>query len=323
MKSLAAVAAMVGALVTLTACGDDDSSSSGSKVSQKTLILALSFPCGFNDYSKDLCQGAKDAGAKLSDKYKVDIKTGVNIGDTVAYGNLIKSALQLKPAGMVVFPLGPSATSAAINKACDADVKLVVVDNAPEGVSCPHPFFGSDPTAMGKLAAEWLAKNVDKGTKVGTVSAPPSQSVDLARVKGFVAAAKAAGLVIAQSVTTAANLDGARKVAANMLTAHPDLRAVFSADGVLGPGVVKAVDAAGKQNLVYVQVDAFKSVAPQILKGTVGAMIGQNAYQYGFQAIEALAKLDEGESVPDTNVIPGKVIDKSNAQEFIDAGGLR
>src|SRR3954451_17369062 len=114
-------ALVIAASLTLTACGGGGSRASTSigsagQAGSKLIIFALSFPCGLNEGTAGMCAGAKAAGKELPPGYQLRIKTGVNYADNQAFNNLIQTSLQLKPAGMIVFPAGPAAQTPVMNQ---------------------------------------------------------------------------------------------------------------------------------------------------------------------------------------------------------------
>src|SRR6185436_14107049 len=209
----------VAASLALAACGG---SGGGGASEHKQIVLELSFPCGLNEYATNLCEGARDAARELPAGFGFDIKTGVNYSDNVAYNNLIQTSLQLRPAGLILFPAGPAAQTPIINRACDEGVKIIIIDSPATGVRCQSSFIGADHEQLGVESGRWLIEHPPAGKEVGVVTQPPGEyaSTD-ARVEGFTDTVEAAGYRVVATAVTDLSLDRTRTGVTNMVTAHP------------------------------------------------------------------------------------------------------
>lgn len=294
----------------------------GTAAAEKRIVLALSFPCGLNEYATLLCKGAQDAGGKLPDGYSLEVKTGVDYADNVAFNNNLQTVLLQKPAGLIVFPAGPAAQTPVLNKACDQDVKVIIIDSPANDVKCQNSFIGADHYGLGASVGKWLVDNPPRSREVGIVTQPPGQyaSTD-ARVKGFTDTVQAAGFKVVATVTTDLSLDKTRTVVTNMVTAHPNLGTVFSANGPMGQGTAQALRS--KPRIVQLSQDGFVSDVKLIAAGEVSANAAQNPYQMGQLAVQYMSDVIAGKAVPAKKSTTSLVVDKKNAQEYIDAGGMR
>ncbi|MEU6643354.1 sugar ABC transporter substrate-binding protein [Saccharomonospora sp. NPDC046836] len=286
----------------------------------RLIVFALSFPCELNDYATRLCDGVNAGASELPSGYRVDIKTGVNYGDNVAFNNLIQTSSQLQPAGLIVFPSGPAAQTPVLNQACDKNIKVIVIDSPADGVKCQSSFVGANHEQLGTLAGEWLVSHPSPTKNVGVVTLPPGQyTSNDDRVKGFTQTVEANGYRVVATVTTDLSLDSTRRGVANMLTAHPDLGAIFSANTQIGQGTLQAL----KDNSQVVQLTADGSLTnvPNILDGTVSADAAQDPYGMGRTAVQYMARVIQGEQVPETTYTRAGIVDRTNAQAYLEAGG--
>ena len=67
----------------------------------------------------------------------------------------------------------------------------------------------------------------------------------------------------------------------------------------------------------------FVSDVELILDGEVAANAAQNPYQMGQLAVQYMVDVLEGGEVPETEYTTALVVDKSNAEEYIDSDGIR
>jgi ribose transport system substrate-binding protein len=320
----------VAASFLIAACGSTSSpkgstSASGgsSHTGSKLILFELPFPCDLNDYAHQLCAGATDEGKELPRGYKLQIKTGINYTDVPAFNSLIQTSLQLNPDGLIIFPNGAAAQVPVLNQACNKGVKIIFVDSEPtSGVSCRSSKVSANDYLMGVEEAKWLLAHPPKSKQVAIVSQQPgSFASNDARVKGFTETIKPAGYEIAATVATTNDLNQTRSLVTNMLTAHPNVGAIFSANGPMGNGTERALK--GNRRVVHVTMDGNLSDMPSIEKGTVAANTAQNPYQIGTLSVRYMAKVIQGQKVRKTVYTSLSVIDKTNVEEYVAAGGMR
>ncbi len=329
-KKMAAAAAAAALCVGLAACGDSgtngaaggSSTASGSSEQAsgtKLVLLEMPFPCGLNGPIYEYCEGAK--AAKLPPGYKFQVKTGVDLADNTAFNNLIQTSLQLKPAGLIVFPAGPAAQTPTLNRACDQGVEVIILDSPANGVKCQSALVGMDHTEAGALVGQWLAKHPTSSKEVGIVTQPPGQfTATDNRVKGFTKAAEAAGFKVVATVTTDITLDKTRTQVTNLLTAHSNLGAIYSANGPMGQGTTQALKAANAfGKIANVTLDFDPANAKQVKAGQISAITNAHTFEIGRIAVETMVKVLEGEDVPEIVTTPLSVVDKTNVDEAAKA----
>lgn len=315
---LAIAAVTAGSL--LAGCGTESGAGAGD--SRQLIVFALSFPCQLNDYSTRLCDGVNAAAEALPDGFEVDVQTGVDFGDNVAFNNLIQTSLQRDPAGLIAFPAGPAAQTPVLNQACDDGVRVIIIDSPAQGVKCQSSFVGADHRQLGELAGQWLIDNPGPSREVGVVTLPPGQATSNdERVDGFTETVEAAGYRVVASVTTDLSLDSTRQEVTNMATAHPDLGAVFSANSQMGQGTSQGLQ--NRPEVVQLTADGALTNVPSILDGTISADAAQDPFGMGRTAVEYVVKVIQGETVPETTYTRAEIVDETNAQTYLEAGGLK
>jgi ABC-type sugar transport system substrate-binding protein len=316
-----AIAVAVGLL--LAACGGSGSGSgpgrtAGKRSAQagsKLIIMEMGFPCGLFPEIQALCSGAR--AAQLPPGYKLEIKAGKDVGDNVALNNLIQTSLQLKPAGLVVFPGGPAAQTPILNRACAQGVKIVVF-SATTGVKCQSALVGADHYKQGANLGRWLIAHPPSNKNIGIATQPPGQfAATDDRVKGFKDTVTAAGFDVVATVYTDVTLDKTRTLVTNMMTAHPEIGTVFSGNGAIGLGVVQALK--GKPKVRQVTLDFGPATVPLVRNGTLAAVANQYPFRIGQLAVETVVKVLQGRQVtPEVNS-PTSVVDTTNLAQEIAA----
>lgn len=150
---------------------------------------------------------------------------------------------------------------------------------------------GSDNYNAGYVCGEDLAKKVPDGGDILVLDSPTMQSVT-DRTNGFLDANKESGVtfnVVGQQ-DAQGNQQVANEKATDLLTAHPDVVAIFGGNDPTALGAYAAADAAGVTPLIY-GVDGSPDVKAllkdTILEGTgaqspitIGQTIANTAYDW-------------------------------------------
>jgi ribose transport system substrate-binding protein len=310
------VAVVVGALMLAGCGGSSGGGSTGSAQggAKKLIVLAFPFPCGLNEGIAAMCAGARAAAKDLPPGYELQIKTGVDYADNVAFNNLIQTSLQLNPAAMIIFPAGPAAQTPILNRACDQGVKIIIMDSPATGVKCQATLVGADHERLGGIVGEWLVAHPPASREVGVVTLPKGQfQANDSRVKGFVDAVEAAGYKVVATAVTDLSLDKTRTLVTNMMTSHPNLGAVFSANGPMGQGTSQALR--GNRRIMHVTLDFDSTNVAPLLNGSLAAVGNQNPSQEGELSVESAVKAIEGKTLPPKINTQLSVVDKTNVQE--------
>jgi ribose transport system substrate-binding protein len=289
----------------------------------KLILFELSFPCGLNDYASQLCAGVKKAAKVVAPTYKVEIKTGVNFSDTTAFNGLIQTSEQLSPSGLIIFPPGAATETPTLNRACAKGIKLVIIDSPATGLKCESGFIGAPHYDMGVADAKWLIAhppaNGSKQVAIVTFPRGETPSNDL-RVEGFTKTVTAAGYKIVATVDASNDIPTTAGAVTNMVTAHPDLGAIFSANGPMGDGTEEAL----KNNHAIVQLseDGFLTDMSFVKDGQISADTAQDPYREGVDAVEDAANAIAGRKVPKLTYTPIEVVSRANVDAYVKAGGL-
>ena len=89
------------------------------------------------------------------------------------------------------------------------------------------------------------------------------------------------------------------KATQNILTANPDLAAVFGESDAMALGAAKAAREAGRADLISVGIDGFPTMFDGIKEGLTQATMAQIPYKMGQMGVENAIKVLNGETVPE------------------------
>ena len=254
-------------------------------------------------------------------------KAGVNLvifnanNDPAAQNNAIETYIQQKVNGIIVVAIDTNGIMPAVKAADAAGIPVVAVDAVLPADGPQKAQIGVDNEGAGKLIGEHFVKYIDEqkngSAKLGIVGALNS-TIQNIRQKGFEDVVKGASGVTMAGVVDGRNVqDNALAAAENLITANPDLTAIYATGEPALLGAVAAVESQGKQGqLKVVGWDLTASAIKGIDAGYVVGVIQQDPAGMGAAAVDALAKLQSGGSVDKLISVPVTIVTKDNVEPY-------
>ena len=319
-RTLAVVAAvaLTGALV---GCGGDDSDSKknaatdgkASSSEPVKLGLIMKFPVDFYLTMKSAAQewDASTEGATVT------YGTGKNATDDQGQIDLIQSMVTQGVKGIAITPSSPAVVP-ALDEAVSKGVKVVLVDNDLPDWDKKSSVVATDNYKGGVLAGEYLAKTLEKGATLAVLEGVPGVPALDDRVKGMEEGLGSSGIKVVGKAPTDCDQDKGVSAAADLLTAHPDVAAIYGACGPPVLGAIQSIDRAGRgpDDILLVGFDALPDEVKQIKAGKEDASVAQFPAKMGEMGMDTLLKAVKGEDVP-PNVDTGtEIVTKDNAGDF-------
>ncbi len=238
-----------------------------------------------------------------------------------AQNDAIENYITQKVDGIILVAIDVNGVKPAITAAKKAGIPVIAIDaQIPDGDNVA--FVGVDNTKaggeIGTFFSDYVKGSMGGSAKVGVVGALNS-FIQNQRLDGFKSAVKAGG----QKVTFLDTVDGqnvqdvALSAAENLMTANPDMSALYATGEPALLGAVSAVASQGRTDSIKVfGWDLTKSAIDGIDQGWVTAVIQQDPAGEGKAAVEALAKLKKGEKVEPIINVPVTIVTKKNVDQF-------
>jgi len=259
--------------------------------------------------------GAKAATDAAGDKLVIFNANNV----PSAQNDAIETYITQKVDGIVLVAIDVNGVKPAITAAKKAGIPVIAVDaQIPDGDNAA--FVGVNNTAagedIGKFFAGYVKDKMGGKSKVGIVGALNS-FIQNQRLDGFKKTATSDGVSFLDTVDGQNVQDVALTASENLMTANPSMNAIYATGEPALIGAVSAVDTAGKKDSVKVfGWDLTAQAIKGIDEGWVTAVVQQDPYTEGKSAIEALAKLKKGETVPAIINVPVTIVTKDNVDKF-------
>ena len=192
---------------------------------------------------------------------------------------------------MFVNPVDADGIIPALDMLKEADIPMFGFDTQVGDMSYLVSYAGSDNYNAGYVCGVDLAEKVPEGGDILVIDSPTMQSIT-DRVDGFLAAIEESGVefnIVGQQDGQGNQQDSNQK-ATDMLTANPDVVAIFGGNDPTALGAYTAADAAGLSPMIY-GVDGSPDVkallGSTMMEGTgaqspmtIGKTIAETAYRW-------------------------------------------
>ena len=192
---------------------------------------------------------------------------------------------------MFVNPVDADGIIPALDMLKEADIPMFGFDTQVGDMSYLVSYAGSDNYNAGYVCGVDLAEKVPEGGDILVIDSPTMQSIT-DRVNGFLAAIEESGVqfnIVGQQ-DGQGNQQVSNQKATDMLTANPDVVAIFGGNDPTALGAYTAADAAGLEPMIY-GVDGSPDVkallGSTMMEGTgaqspmtIGKVIAETAYSW-------------------------------------------
>ena len=265
----------------------------------------------FNQINDGARQAADKAGAKLV------IFNANNVA--AAQNSAIEDYIAQKVDGIVLVAIDVNGVKPAVTAAKNAGIPVVAIDaRIPDGDNAA--FIGVDNKGAGEQIGKYFAnyaKNTMGGSaKVGIVGALNS-FIQNQRLDGFKAAAGASGAKFLDTVDGQNIQDVALTAAENLMTANPDMNALYATGEPALVGAISAVTSQQRTDKVKIfGWDLTTQAIKGIDEGWIVAVVQQDPFQEGVAGVETGLKIKKSEKVNPSIDIPVTIVTKENVDKF-------
>jgi ribose transport system substrate-binding protein len=270
-------------------------------------------------YWQTVIAGARKAGQDLGVKI---VELGAQSeSDVSGQISILEIAVASNPAALVIAPAQFAALGRPIDEAAKK-AKIIGIDSAADTAALTS-MLATDNVQAGRIAADILAERIQKtyadaeGDVALITSLPRVAALDQ-RAKGFKEqiTAKYGALDIVAEKVADGQAASARQIMAEIITAHSELRGVLASNLIMTQGAAQAV-AESKTNktgdkINLVGFDWDDQLVKFLQDGTIAALVVQDPFRMGYEAVKTALAASKGEQVPSNIDIGATLITKAN-----------
>jgi ribose transport system substrate-binding protein len=259
-----------------------------------------------------------EAAARSSAEVRLTVlapEKEINIDQQVT---ILEDQVVKRVAALAVAPTGLWEIVPVLERAKAAGIPVLIADTDLPWAG-KRAFIGIDNRTGGKMAGAFVAQAIGGRGKVAVISGIPGVATHAGRVAGFrEEIAKSPGVECVAIQPANSDRAMAMAVMENILTLHPDLRAVFATSGQMALGAVEAIAAkrlTGK--VMLVGFDAERESLRALQAGALSAVIAQNPERIGWETASAAIQAARGHPVVPWIDTGTTVITPSNVAQFL------
>lgn len=270
-----------------------------------------------SDFWKLAEAGVKKAQAELPD-YELQFKYPAQ-GTAALQNALMDDLVAAGTDAIMISSVDPKTSTDAFNRIA-GQVPLFTTDSdAPD--SNRIAYLGSSNTDAGVQAGEIAVKALPGGAKcmgfVGFLGADNAKE----RIAGFRQAVEGKGIELVDVRGDDVDFARARSNVDDVLAASPDINCMVGFYSYNPPKIYEALQAAGKLGqITVIAFDEDPITLGAVREGNFAGTVVQQPFEWGYQGMKLMAKYLEGDTsgVPENKliIVPTKVIDKSNVDQF-------
>ena len=262
-----------------------------------------------------------DGAQAAADKNGVKLVVFNANNSPVAQTSAIEDYITQKVDGIILLAIDVNGVKPAISDAKKAGIPVVAVDaRIPDGDNAA--FIGVDNKGageqIGKFFADYVKSQMGGSAKVGLVGALNS-FIQNQRLDGFKGAVQAAGedIKFLDTVDGQNVQDVALTAAENLMTANPDMTALYATGEPALVGAISAVTSQKRTDKVKVfGWDLTAQAIKGIDEGWIVAVVQQDPYQEGATGVETLLKIKNGQPIQASIDIPVTIVTKDNVDKY-------
>ncbi len=293
---VAMVAAMGGAVGCSRQASDADVAAESAEKPRVALIMKSLA----NEFFSTMADGAERHQEAHAAEYDLVVNGIKDERDLSRQVGLIEEMAAQGVDVIVIAPADSKAPAPALMRAIDEGIVVINIDNklddavlAEAGVRIP--FVGPDNRAGARKVGEYLAGQLNAGDEVVILEGIRTSFNGQQRLLGFEDAMRDGGMTIVSSQSAQWEMSIANRIAAAMLSEHPDVKAILACNDNMALGALAAVKAANKAGEVrIVGFDNIGAVQAAIRAGEILATADQHGDQLAVFGIErALESLAE------------------------------
>ncbi|MGL4946258.1 MAG: ribose ABC transporter substrate-binding protein RbsB [Cetobacterium sp.] len=199
---------------------------------------------------------------------------------------------------LLVNPTDSDAIISSIKAANRFKVPVITLDRSSNGGKVIS-HIASDNAAGGVLAGQFLLEKLEgKSNSIVELEGIPGTTAARDRGNGFNSAVNGKLNTVAKQ---AADFDRTKglNVMENILQGQPNIDAIFAHNDEMALGALKAVEAAGKKNILIVGFDATEDAVRAVKDGKLAATVAQKPDEIGIQGVLAAHKIINKENIPE------------------------
>ncbi|XBS69944.1 ribose ABC transporter substrate-binding protein RbsB [Acerihabitans sp. KWT182] len=210
---------------------------------------------------------------------------------------------------VMINPTDSDAVGNAVILANQAKIPVITLDRkANKGQIVSH--IASDNRVGGKMAGDFIGQKLGNNAKVIELEGIAGTSVARERGEGFKQSADSYKFTMLASQPADFDRTKGLNVMQNLLTAHPNVQAVFAQNDEMALGAMRALQTVNKTDVLVVGFDGTADGLKAVQSGKMAATVAQQPDQIGIIGVETADKVLKGGKVDAVIPVALKLVTK-------------
>ena len=230
---------------------------------------------------------------------------------------IVDSMIAKRVDGIAVAASDRTALNASLDRAAAAEIPVTIFDSGVDS-SRYMTFVATNNYLAGQMAAQKMAELLGGKGKVAMLLHAPGSFSTMERERGFEDVLTKQFPRIRVVARQYGMSDRAKSMGAaeNMLTAHPDLNGMFASSEPSSVGASLALKGRGLSGKVrLVGFDASEGLVGDLKGGTIDALVVQDPFKIGYEAVRTLVDKLQGHTPPRQMDLNAIVVTTENADQ--------
>jgi ribose transport system substrate-binding protein len=306
--------------------GNQGTTSEENQASGDTVTIGWSGPEADHGWLGAINTGAINAAESFDD---VELRQAEGTNDANQQIAAVEQFINDDVDAIVLLPTDGAALTQVAQKAMDAGIPVINVDREFSSTFASRATILGDNYGMGVSAGTYICEQLDgqSDAVVAEIAGIDSLPLTQDRSQGFADALDTCGLEVGPRVAADFTVAGGETAASQLLSANPQIDAIWNHDDDQGVGVMAAIESAGRDEFFMVggagSVNMMERIEADdsVIKATVIYPSTQAADGIALARLIAQGKTMSDlitPSVPFRIVLDAPVVTKDNVDEYID-----
>ena len=228
---------------------------------------------------------------------------------------IVEAMINQRVDAIALAPIDKTAMVAVVERAGRENIPVIIFDSGIDTQNFVSQ-VATDNYAGGQMAAERVAKILNGKGKVAIVAVQPGAASTLLREQGFEETVQKSypGIQILDKRYGMADFSKSLGITENMLTAHPDLDALFASNESSSVGAAQALKGR-KSQVKLVGFDSSPTLLEDLQTGVIDSLVTQDPFRMGFDCVQAAMKKLQGGTPEKIQNLPPLVVTKENLND--------
>ncbi len=228
---------------------------------------------------------------------------------------IAESMINRRVDAIAIAPIDKTAMVGVVERAAREKIPVIIFDS---GVNTENfvAQVSTDNYAGGVLGARRIGKILGGKGKVVMVAVQPGSSSTVLREQGFEDTIHKdfPGIQIVDKRYGMADFAQSLSVSENMLTAHPDLDAMFASNESSTVGAAQALKGR-KGHVLLVGFDSSPTLLEDLQSGLIDSLVVQDPFRMGYDSVQAAVKKLQGGAPVKMQNLPPLLVSKENLND--------